>query len=49
MNATDWFQLGVALLLVILAGVMAAGEAALSSFSRARADLQALVLSAQTG
>ena len=38
MNATDWFQLGVALLLVILAGVMAAGEAALSSFSRARAD-----------
>ena len=38
MNATDWFQLGVAVLLVILAAVMAAGEAALSSFSRARAD-----------
>ncbi len=38
MNPTDWIQLGVALVLVVLAGVMAAGEAALSSFSKARAD-----------
>ena len=38
MNATDWAQLIVALVLVVLAGVMAAGEAALSSFSRARAE-----------
>ena len=38
MNTTDWVQLGVALVLVVLAGVMAAGEAALVSFSRARAE-----------
>jgi CBS domain containing-hemolysin-like protein len=38
MNATDWAQLSVAVVLVVLAGVMAAGEAALSSFSRARAE-----------
>lgn len=32
------FQLGIALLLAILAGLMAAAEAALSSFSRSRAE-----------
>ncbi|MGI8457224.1 MAG: hemolysin family protein [Propionibacteriaceae bacterium] len=38
MNANDWIQLVVAVVLVALAGGMAAAEAALYSFSRARAD-----------
>jgi CBS domain containing-hemolysin-like protein len=38
MNQADWSQLGIALALVILAGVMAAGESALYSFSKVRAD-----------
>ena len=38
MNRADWIQLAVALVLVVLAGVMAAAEAALSSFSKARAE-----------
>ncbi|MCW2802743.1 MAG: HlyC/CorC family transporter [Propionibacteriaceae bacterium] len=38
MNQADWSQLGMALALVILAGVMAAGESALYSFSKVRAD-----------
>ena len=38
MTSTDWFQLAFALLLVIFAGFIAAGEAALSSFSKSRAD-----------
>ncbi|MBA8795828.1 CBS domain containing-hemolysin-like protein [Friedmanniella endophytica] len=37
MNTTDWLQLGVALVLVVLAGGGAAAEAALYSFSRTRA------------
>ncbi len=38
MTPTDWLQLGIALVLVIFAGLTAAAEAALSSFSKARAD-----------
>ena len=38
MNQADWIQLTIALVLVILAGVTAAGEAALYSFSKVRAD-----------
>ncbi|HYI55025.1 MAG TPA: hemolysin family protein [Microlunatus sp.] len=38
MNQADWIQLSIALLLAMLAGVMAAAEAALSSLTRARAD-----------
>jgi CBS domain containing-hemolysin-like protein len=38
MNDTDWFQLVGAFVLVILAALMAAAEAALYSFSKARAD-----------
>ena len=38
MNQADWVQLTLALLLVILAGLTAAAEAALYSFSKARAD-----------
>jgi CBS domain containing-hemolysin-like protein len=37
-NATDWYQLGIAAVLAAFAGLTAAAEAALSSFSRARAD-----------
>lgn len=38
MTQQDYLELGIALLLVVLAGVTAAAEAALSSFSKARAD-----------
>ncbi len=38
MNQADWIQLSIALLLAMLAGLMAAGEAALSSLTRARAE-----------
>jgi CBS domain containing-hemolysin-like protein len=38
MSSSDWGQLVVALLLVVLAGLLAAAEAALSSISKARAD-----------
>ncbi|MDN5762302.1 MAG: hemolysin family protein [Microlunatus sp.] len=38
MNEADWIQLSMALLLAMLAGLMAAAEAALSSLTRARAD-----------
>jgi CBS domain containing-hemolysin-like protein len=38
MNQADWVQLVIALVLVILAGIMAAGESALYSFSKVRAD-----------
>ena len=38
MNSADWVQLVVALVLVVLAGLTAAAEAALYSFSKARAD-----------
>ena len=38
MNSQDWVQLAVALVLVVLAGLTAAAEAALYSFSKARAD-----------
>jgi CBS domain containing-hemolysin-like protein len=38
MNSQDWIQLAVALVLVVLAGLTAAAEAALYSFSKARAD-----------
>ena len=38
MNQQDWIQLVVALVLVVLAGLTAAAEAALYSFSKARAD-----------
>ena len=38
MNPQDWTQLVVALVLVVLAGLTAAAEAALYSFSKARAD-----------
>jgi CBS domain containing-hemolysin-like protein len=38
MNRIDWLQLAIALVLVIFAGLTAAAEAALSSFSRSRAD-----------
>jgi len=37
-NEADWVQLVIALVLVVLAGVAAAAEAALHSFSKARAD-----------
>ncbi len=38
MNQADWIQLSIALLLAMLAGLMAAAEAALSSLTRARAE-----------
>ncbi len=38
MTSSDWFELAIALMLVILAGLTAAAEAALSSFSKSRAD-----------
>ncbi len=38
MNQDDWIQLSIALLLAMLAGLMAAAEAALSSLTRARAE-----------
>ena len=38
MNQQDWSQLAVALVLVVLAGLTTAAEAALYSFSKARAD-----------
>lgn len=38
MNQADWVQLGIALALAMLAGLMAAAEAALSSLTRARAE-----------
>ena len=38
MNSTDWIQLTIALVLVVWAGFIAAAEAGLSSFSKARAD-----------
>lgn len=37
-NSTDWIQLGVALVLSILAMILVAQEAAISAMSRARAD-----------
>jgi len=37
-SGADWGQLVIALLLVVLAGLLAASEAALSSISKARAD-----------
>jgi CBS domain containing-hemolysin-like protein len=37
-NQADWWQLSVALVLAMLAGLIAAAEAALSSLTRARAD-----------
>jgi len=37
-NSNDWVQLVLALVLVVLAGLTAAAEAALYSFSKARAD-----------
>ena len=38
MTSADWLQLGIAFVLMILAGLIAAAEAALSSFSKARAN-----------
>ncbi|HEY5821059.1 MAG TPA: hemolysin family protein [Propionibacteriaceae bacterium] len=38
MNTYDWLELAIALVLVIFAGLTAAAEAGLSSFSKARAD-----------
>jgi CBS domain containing-hemolysin-like protein len=38
MDQTDWIQLVIALILVIIAGVLAAAESALQSFSRSRAE-----------
>lgn len=38
MNQADWIQLSIALVLAMLAGLMAAAEAALSSLTRARAE-----------
>jgi CBS domain containing-hemolysin-like protein len=38
MTSSDWVQLTIALVLVVLAGLTAAAEAALYSFSKARAD-----------
>ncbi|OYN93423.1 hemolysin family protein [Enemella evansiae] len=38
MTSGDWLRLGIALLLTILAGLMAAAEASLYSFSKARAE-----------
>ena len=38
MNGQDWVQLSVALVLVIIAGVLAAAESSLQSFSRSRAE-----------
>jgi CBS domain containing-hemolysin-like protein len=38
MTSSDWVQLSIALVLVVLAGLTAAAEAALYSFSKARAD-----------
>jgi len=47
MNQADWVQLAIAFVLVVLAGLTAAAEAALYSFSKARADR--LVTSGVTG
>ena len=38
MTSQDWLQLGIALILVIIAGLLAAAESALQSFSRSRAE-----------
>ncbi len=38
MTASYWYQLGIAFALVLLAGLSAAAEGAVSSFSKARAD-----------
>jgi CBS domain containing-hemolysin-like protein len=38
MTSAHWLQLGIAVVLMIFAGLSAAAEAALSSFSKARAD-----------
>ena len=38
MNQADWIQLSIALVLAMLAGLMAAADAALSAITRARAD-----------
>jgi CBS domain containing-hemolysin-like protein len=38
MTENDWVFLGIALVLVVAAGLLAAGEASLYSFSKARAD-----------
>jgi CBS domain containing-hemolysin-like protein len=38
MTPAYWLQIGIAVVLMILAGLIAAAEAALSSFSKARAD-----------
>src|SRR6188472_2918428 len=38
MTQADWLQLGIAFVLTILAGLIAAAEAALSSFSKVRAN-----------
>jgi Mg2+/Co2+ transporter CorB len=38
MTSADWLQLGIAFVLMILAGLIAAAEAAFSSFSKARAN-----------
>ena len=38
MTQAHWLQLGIAFVLTVLAGLTAAAEAALSSFSKARAD-----------
>jgi CBS domain containing-hemolysin-like protein len=46
-NQADWIQLSIALALAMLAGLMAAAEAALSSLTRARADR--LVLAGRPG
>jgi CBS domain containing-hemolysin-like protein len=47
MSTNDWLFLGMAFVLVIIAGLLNAAEAALSSFSRARADR--LVAEGQSG
>ena len=38
MTSAHWLQLGIAFVLMIFAGLTAAAEAALSSFSKARAN-----------
>jgi CBS domain containing-hemolysin-like protein len=38
MTGQDWLQLGIALALVVIAGLFAAAESALQSFSRSRAE-----------
>jgi CBS domain containing-hemolysin-like protein len=41
MNGEDWVQLTIALVLVVIAGVLAAAESSLQSFSRSRAERMA--------